>query len=194
MQVLRKSDDRGNVDHGWLRSRHSFSFADYDDPDHVKFCVLRVINEDRVAPGKGFGAHGHRDMEIRSYVLEGQLRHRDSMGSGSVIVSGDMQRLSAGSGVIHREINASRTEAVHFPQIWMQPNVASIEPGYEQKHFPTRREAWPTASDRFTGWVGRVGPDPLGCTFRAPCNHHQRVYADGRRCSTSHRYIRCHAV
>src|SRR5580698_3975477 len=137
---IRRASDRGFADHGWLKSFHSFSFADYFDPKHVEFGPLRVINEDRVGPGKGFGTHGHRDMEIISYVLDGELAHKDSMGNGSTIRPGDVQRMSAGSGVLHSEFNPSASSPVHFLQIWIEPQQRGIEPGYEEKHFTSEEK------------------------------------------------------
>ncbi len=138
MISLRPAEQRGHANHGWLDTYHTFSFADYHDPEHIGFRTLRVINEDTVSPGRGFATHAHRDMEIVSYVLEGALEHRDSMGSGSgsVLRSGDVQRISAGTGITHSEFNHSRDDALRVLQIWIFPSTDGIEPSYEEKHFP----------------------------------------------------------
>jgi quercetin 2,3-dioxygenase len=135
MLTLRRSSDRGHFDHGWLNTHHTFSFADYYDPRHTGFRALRVINEDRVQPGQGFGTHGHQDMEIISCVLEGVLQHRDSLGNGSIIRPGELQRMSAGTGVLHSEFNPSDSELVHFYQIWLLPQRRALTPSYEQRAF-----------------------------------------------------------
>jgi len=141
MIQIRKAEDRGHFDHGWLDTYHTFSFADYYDPEFMGFRALRVINEDRVQPGRGFGTHSHRDMEIVTYVLEGELQHRDSMGTGSIIRPGEVQRMSAGTGVLHSEVNPSRDRSVHLLQIWLLPDRRGLKPEYEQKTFPAEERA-----------------------------------------------------
>lgn len=138
--TIRRAAERGGANHGWLDTKHTFSFADYYDPKQLGFRALRVINEDRVQPGQGFGTHGHRDMEILSYVLEGGLAHEDSGGNKGVIRPGDVQRMTAGSGVMHSEFNASKTEPVHFLQIWIRPDRPNEAPGYEEKRFPAEEK------------------------------------------------------
>jgi len=179
MIALRRAAERGHADHGWLDTHHSFSFADYYDPAHMGFGPLRVINEDRVQPGMGFGTHGHRDMEIVSYVLDGRLEHKDSLGTGSVIAPGDVQRMSAGRGVLHSEFNPSASDPVHFLQIWIEPSTRGVAPSYEQ----TRVDA---AEKR-----GRLAPiaGPEGSGAAVTIHQNVRLYAallDGAE-SVSHR-------
>jgi redox-sensitive bicupin YhaK (pirin superfamily) len=165
--TIRRAGERGHADHGWLNSFHTFSFADYYDHRHMGFRALRVINDDTVAPGHGFGTHGHQDMEIISYVLDGALGHKDSTGTGAVIRPGDVQRMSAGTGVRHSEMNASRTEPVHFLQIWIQPDRRGHAPGYEQVAFP---------ADARRGKLRLVG-SPDGAEGSVTIHQDARMYA-----------------
>jgi len=164
MMILRRSGERGHADHGWLKSCHSFSFADYYDAQFMGWGNLRVINEDRIAPGTGFGMHGHRDMEIISYVLAGELAHQDSMGHGCTIAPGDVQRMSAGRGVLHSEFNPAPHAITHFLQIWIEPNVRGIAPSYEQKTIP--------AADKRGRLCLVAAPDPSADAVR--------IHADAR--------------
>ncbi len=141
MIQVRKAEERGHFNHGWLDTYHTFSFADYLDPHHMGFRALRVINDDRVQPGQGFGMHGHRDMEIITYILEGALEHKDSLGNGSVIRTGELQRMSAGTGIRHSEFNPSKTQPVHLYQIWIEPNRRGVTPGYEQRLIPAEEKS-----------------------------------------------------
>jgi redox-sensitive bicupin YhaK (pirin superfamily) len=184
MITVRRSEDRGHAEHGWLESYHTFSFAGYHDPRFMGFRQLRVINEDRVQPGRGFGTHGHQDMEIVSYVLEGALAHRDSLGNGSTIRPGDVQRMSAGTGVTHSEFNDSKTELVHFLQIWIQPARNRLAPSYEERAFPgeTRRNQWRlvVSPDGRYGSVSIHQDASLYATLLAPGATLSHALASGR--------------
>ncbi|MCU6499581.1 pirin family protein [Rugamonas sp. A1-17] len=184
MLQIRRSEERGVANHGWLQSRHTFSFGSYHDPKHTGFGPLLVINEDQVLGGQGFGTHGHRDMEIISYVLSGALEHKDSMGTGSVLHYGDVQRMSAGNGVRHSEFNHSPSEQVHFLQIWIQPNQTGIPPSYEEKHFTPEskqgRLRLIASNDGRDGSVLIHQNAALYATIMAPGDHLKHELAEGR--------------
>lgn len=164
---VRKSADRGHANHGWLQSYHSFSFAEYFDREHMHFSVLRVINDDIIAPGQGFGMHPHRDMEIVTYILRGELQHKDSIGNGSVIRAGDVQRMTAGTGIVHSEFNASNASDVHLLQIWIMPDSLNLEPSYEEKHF--------TAEQKLNQWCLIAARDNQGVALKV--NQDMQLYA-----------------
>jgi len=185
MMTLRRAADRGHANHGWLDTHHTFSFADYHDPRFMGFGPLRVINDDTVAPGAGFPPHSHRDMEIISYVLEGALEHRDSMGTGSVIRPGDLQRMSAGRGVTHSEYNASKEAPVHFLQIWLVPTARGLAPGYAQKHFSDEekrdRLCLLASPDGAAGSVSIASDARLYAALVTPRGHLSHVAEKGRK-------------
>ncbi len=184
MLTLRKSEERGLADFGWLNSHHTFSFGNYFDPKHMGFGPLRVINEDRVQPGQGFGTHSHRDMEILSWVLEGALEHKDSMGTGAVIRPGEIQRMTAGTGVTHSEFNASNSELVHFLQIWIIPDRSGHEPGYEQHAFTQEdlADRWAlVASNHPSGKAVKIHQDANLYVTRLPSGHELTHLTDKAR-------------
>lgn len=186
---IRRSNERGYADHGWLRSYHTFSFANYMDPDHMGFRALRVINEDRVSPGHGFGAHPHRDMEIISYVLDGEMAHQDNMGNGEVMRPGDVQRMSAGTGVLHSEFNHSKENGLHFLQIWIETAKPGIAPSYEQKAFPH--------AERQGQWRLVVSPDGQdgSVSVNQDVNLYSALFNEGEQADTpSTRYAWLHVV